>query len=209
MESYRNKVLYKYRGFNDFEFALDIVINQRLYAAHFKSLNDPMEGRFRYSPKQFEKHYINQVLSEKNEIRILSLSASPDNHLLWSYYADGHAGFVVGVKIIDSNLFSFDKVTYVNDFKPEDLTTEGILSMKHATWQHENEFRVLKKDYVPGSPFVQVEITDIIFGKKSNLHETKVNLMKQLIHKLYPENDIDVRTITHEEIKGWVDGELI
>lgn len=41
-------MLYKYRGFNNFEFALDIFVNQRLYAATYKKLNDPMEGRFIY-----------------------------------------------------------------------------------------------------------------------------------------------------------------
>ena len=94
-----NKTLYKYRGFSNFEFALDIFLNERLYAADFKSLNDPMEGRFRYTKGRYSKDQIREIILEKAEYKLLSLSEVWNNYLLWSYYADGHSGFVVGVQI--------------------------------------------------------------------------------------------------------------
>lgn len=41
--------LFKYRNLSNIQFALDIFINKRLYAANFKTLNDPMEGRYMYT----------------------------------------------------------------------------------------------------------------------------------------------------------------
>jgi hypothetical protein len=37
-------LLYKYRSIANLRFFKDIVINRRLYAAPFRTLNDPMEG---------------------------------------------------------------------------------------------------------------------------------------------------------------------
>ena len=41
-------MLYKYRALSNLQFALDIFVNERLHAAAFKSLNDPMEGSYSY-----------------------------------------------------------------------------------------------------------------------------------------------------------------
>ena len=38
--------LYKFRSFENIEFTLDIIMNERLYCAQHKSLNDPFEGLF-------------------------------------------------------------------------------------------------------------------------------------------------------------------
>jgi hypothetical protein len=37
-------VLYKYRSIENWKFLEDIFSNRRLFAATFRSLNDPMEG---------------------------------------------------------------------------------------------------------------------------------------------------------------------
>ena len=37
---------YKFRAASQFAFALDIIFNRRLYCADWRTLNDPMEGRF-------------------------------------------------------------------------------------------------------------------------------------------------------------------
>ena len=39
---------YKYRRLDNLEFALDILVNHRLWASEFTKLNDPMEGLFTY-----------------------------------------------------------------------------------------------------------------------------------------------------------------
>jgi hypothetical protein len=39
-------LLHKYRSLTDWKFVLDIFAHQRLYAASFLDLNDPMEGDY-------------------------------------------------------------------------------------------------------------------------------------------------------------------
>lgn len=45
---YSNEILYKYRTIDNLEFFLDTLLNNRLYAASFKDMNDPMEGVYVY-----------------------------------------------------------------------------------------------------------------------------------------------------------------
>ena len=42
------QLLFKYRSLENWRWLLDILVNNRLYAAPFKDLNDPMEGRYFY-----------------------------------------------------------------------------------------------------------------------------------------------------------------
>jgi len=37
-------ILYKYRSLEQFEYVLDILLNERLYCSYYKDLNDPLEG---------------------------------------------------------------------------------------------------------------------------------------------------------------------
>lgn len=39
--------LYKFRSLDNIEFTFDILLNERLYCANYKDLNDPFEGIFR------------------------------------------------------------------------------------------------------------------------------------------------------------------
>ncbi len=41
-------MLYKYRGIKELRYFVDIILNQRLYAAPYFDLNDPMEGHYLY-----------------------------------------------------------------------------------------------------------------------------------------------------------------
>lgn len=197
-----NKVLYKYRGFSNFEFALDIFLNERLYSADFRNLNDPMEGRFRYSKQIVDKGRINEILIEKTELGILSLSENARNHLLWSYYAEGHSGFVVGVQIEGDQDIFIEKINYVDDFSMTEFDAKSILTKKHTTWQHENEFRVLKPTYT-GDRFVKVKIKELIFGKNAKKkNESKMNILSTLVEKL--NLDIEIKTIESSKISEWL-----
>ncbi len=199
-----NKTLYKYRGFSNFEFALDIFLNERLYAADFKTLNDPMEGRFRYSRGRYSKDEIRSIVHEKAEYKILSLSELWNNHLLWSYYAEGHSGFVVGVQIVPNNNIKVKKINYVDNFHLEEVNPESIFSMKHSSWEHENEFRVLQYNYANTLQFVDVRIKELIIGKNAYRdNKLKVDLLKSLVSKLMP--DVEVKELDSAEIKEWID----
>ena len=195
-----NITLYKYRGFSNFEFAIDIFLNQRLYAAHFQQLNDPMEGRFRYNRQNIDRYRIDEVIGQKSDYGILSLSATPYNHLLWSYYAEGHSGFVVGLKIKPDQDLVLEEVEYTENFRLNDdeIDAKNILLKKHAIWAHEKEYRALKRSY--DGPFVTVEITELIFGKNtSGKQKPKQDIIRQLAEKLCP--GIEISTMNTNDIK--------
>lgn len=140
-----NKVLYKYRGLSNIPFALDIIVNQRMFAAEFKKLNDPMEGTYLYEPGTLSPQQINAIYEKKSAYRLLSLSESPNNMLMWSYYADSHSGMVVGLSLNDPDVV-VERVRYVDDLMidihVQDLAKE-ILGKKFSMWQHEREYRDL------------------------------------------------------------------
>ncbi|MEM8484282.1 MAG: hypothetical protein AAF564_01975, partial [Bacteroidota bacterium] len=191
----------KYRGLENLEFALDIFINQRLYAANFQALNDPMEGRFIYSRGSLSQDELRMIRGSKSDYNILSLSESCQNMLMWSYYGAGHKGFVVGVEIDDESTET-EPVNYVEDLKLNERDdgdiAKNILSKKLALWSHEREQRVFKRY----DPFVAVNVKELIFG--INTEQRHVDLLTQIAEKFCP--GIVVRTINKSELElGRVD----
>jgi hypothetical protein len=155
-------VLYKYRGLSNLQFALDIFVNQRMFAAQFERLNDPMEGSYLYERGALTKTQIEEIYGRKSNYRLLSLSETHNNMLMWSYYADSHSGMVVGVEVTDPDA-DVVPMDYVESFDVElhhSDVAQRILSKKLKLWQHEREHRA----FVRGRPFVQVEVKKVIFG---------------------------------------------
>lgn len=194
-------ILYKYRSFENLEFALDIFVNKRLYAANFRSLNDPMEGRFIYTKGMLSKTDIKKIRGEKSEYKLLSLSETSTNMLMWSYYSEGHKGFVVGVKVNDSNATT-DPVEYVDDLKLENNhdgdVAKRILTKKLKLWTHEKEHRV----FTQGHQFISVDIKELVFG--IHTEERHVELLSKIAKKFCP--GIDIRTLTRSDLEtGEVD----
>ena len=133
--------LYKYRGLNNIEYALDLFIEQRLYAANFKNLNDPMEGRFVYKKSELTKAQLRMIRGEKAKYNIVSLSRTPDNMLMWSYYAEGHTGFVIRVEIPKHKKWFTKPVVYKETLRLKTKKTEhdaalSVLTKKLKLWEH-------------------------------------------------------------------------
>lgn len=192
--------LYKYRSFENFEFALDIFVHGRLYAADFKSLNDPMEGRFVYDSGALTTSDLRYIRGEKGSYRILSLSETPSNMLMWSYYGGAHTGFVVGVRIEEGGV-DIERMDYVESLKLD--TVEGdlaksILSRKFSIWRHEREVRVFQRE----NPFVSVFPEELILGVHACPRQSE--LLQQVAKKFYP--DLEVRRIQRVDLEtGGVD----
>ncbi|MGB2863156.1 MAG: hypothetical protein WBC05_07500 [Sedimentisphaerales bacterium] len=192
-------MLYKYRGFYNFEFALDIFVNKRLYAANYKKLNDPMEGRFIYGENLSERVNINEIVGDKARYKILSLSETPNNMLMWSYYSEAHAGFVVGVEITQTKAIK-RTVRYVEDLRIDNVRQQNlalyILSRKLKLWIHERERRVFIKN--PGrETFVSVEPRELIFGINAN--GPKKELLASIAERFCP--SIDIRQINRDDLE--------
>jgi hypothetical protein len=187
-------VLYKYRGLSNLQFALDIFVNKRLHAADFKSLNDPMEGSYTYEEGALQRWEVEAIFSQKNEYRILSLSDTPTNMLMWSYYADSHAGMVLGVSLRDP-ADEVEQVRYVTDLgleRDHPDVAKRILTKKYRMWRHERERRV----FVRNKNFVKVDVQELIFGIGTNPELKK--LITSVAKKFCP--GVTVRTITRDEL---------
>ena len=93
------QLLFKYRSLEHWRFLLDILVNNRLYAAPFKDLNDPMEGRYYYFGDEMTTSVQGLVPPRKDDWRICSLTKDPTNTLMWSYYSGGHTGVALGLTV--------------------------------------------------------------------------------------------------------------
>ena len=147
---------YKFRAASQFAFALDIIFNRRLYCADWRTLNDPMEGRFvctdRGPNERDLEEEVAKIIEEKDGLRISSLSQTFDSHLLWAHYASGFDGLAVEVELPDDS-DQIKTLRYRGVFasisvdKPFDAyeTARQILSSKYKEWEYEKEVRVLQR----------------------------------------------------------------
>jgi hypothetical protein len=182
----KTRTYYKYRSLENFKHFIDIILNNRLYAANFKKLNDPMEGLFYYWIE--EEEVANEVMNQKYSWGICSLGKTATNELLWERYADNHKGIAIEVtlkKPIPRDII-IEEIKYrpINKIKRDVKSINGdniaehaksILLRKTDCWEDEDEVRILIKD----ENFVNIEIKKIIIGRK--VIESDKDLIKCLV----------------------------
>ena len=94
-----------------------------------------------------------------DEFGVLSLTTDPTSILMWSYYADKHAGLCVGydVRVLRETVnkvhetYALLKVKYQRDFpdlRPQDYSDTrdlviDMLTIKAKDWEHEQEYRLI------------------------------------------------------------------
>lgn len=183
---------YKYRSLSNLRYFLDILINKRLYMASYSELNDPMEGAFVITGdrRYIDNHWLSVLRSEKNDLRICSLSRNYDNILMWAHYADSNNGCCIECEVTSSpDLVEEVPVNYVNHIEPAALlapiqAARQILSRKLECWKYEDEVRYLKQ--VPKdsnkTKFVKIKIHRIYLGIK--LSKTDLTFYTNLIHSI-------------------------
>ncbi len=181
-------LLYKYRSLQNFKYFVDIVFKNRIFAASYSDMNDPMEGYFKYNPDDSSADVINRIKSKKLNIKICSFSRNNNNHLMWSNYADGHRGVAIGVKIdcnkYDVHHVNYDGISHFNICKTNsDLkTAKNILCYKSTQWKYEEESRIFVYNK---SGFVNVKIIEILLGTRMVIEDKE--FIRKLIFKLNPE----------------------
>ena len=187
------RLLYKYRGLEPWPYLLDILINQRLHAAKFHQLNDPMEGIFYYGPDELTRTYIDSIVERKGALGICALSKVYNSTLMWSYYASAHQGIVLGVEIDPINtpgVYSIDDVKYVarskctarNGADPH-IEAKRILSRKLTSWKHEEEVRVFAH-----STYISITIRELYLGCK--MDNSTRQMFRRLIQNILPDVDV-------------------
>ena len=188
-------MLYKYRGLSNLLFALDIFTKQRMFAAGFESLNDPMEGHYVYEAGALTRSQIRTIYGQKMELGILSLSKTPSNMLMWSYYAEANTGMAVGIEITDENAQTVP-IDYVDELALEQGHPDvpmRILSKKLKPWSHEQEHRVFTRR----SKYVTVRVKEVVFGLATN--ERAKELVTEVAKKFCPR--VKIRTIRANELE--------
>jgi hypothetical protein len=179
------EVLYKYRSLDNFKNFVDIILKNRLYAAQYKDLNDPMEGQYYYHQGELNRTIRDKILEEKGTLRILSLSRINNNQLMWSHYADGHKGIAIGVKIdnekYDVQPIEYDGIVTIRNSDYNGQTAREILRHKLEVWSYEEEVRVFQRNQM----FIDVKIEQIILGQR--VSNQNVGLIRDLLDKINPE----------------------
>lgn len=145
---------YKFRSSTNIEFALDILLNRRLYCSDWRELNDPMEGMYVYSARQGQESHaaslVKGIGSEKSRYKICSLASDFQSHLMWAHYASGFSGVAIEVDLPDDDpnicevryrgVFDFIDMAQIDD---ERQAARRILQSKYDAWSYEREIRIL------------------------------------------------------------------
>ena len=182
---------YKFRSLQNLRRFLDIVVNERLYAAGYGELNDPMEGAYLVDYRN--RDIIRLLRIKKDKTRICSLSKDYRHILLWSHYADGHKGCCIEVSMRDPGATLRD-INYVSELQTVDraVDAEELLSYKSKSWEYEQEIRVFGR-----SKYRRVYLHQIIFGMRES--ENDFRFYENLINRINP--DIAVRKISEHELE--------
>lgn len=160
--------------------------------ASYSELNDPMEGAFVITGnrRNIDNHWLEILRSEKNDLRICSLSRNYDNILMWAHYADSNYGCCIECEITSSpNLVEEVSVNYVDHIEEvahlEPVqAAKQILSRKLECWKYEDEVRFLKQvpEKSKKTKFVKIKIYRIYLG--INVSDKDKTFYTNLIHSI-------------------------
>ena len=147
-------------------------VENGVYASQLNNINDPYEGRGIRYPDQY---------------RVVCLTASPFQMLMWAYYGN-HRGCCVEFDV--DGIDGIRAVDYIKEFQEHEKmdTTEVIDSLykKGNEWSHEKEFRIVyysqtadktiwrKKD---NNIFLTAPVKRIIFGYASEMDSNYSNVL--------------------------------
>ncbi|MGB0281910.1 MAG: DUF2971 domain-containing protein [Neptuniibacter sp.] len=173
---------YKYKSLDNFEFLLDLLLKERLYAAAYHELNDPMEGVIKIDGtilKETEADWESLI----KDLRLVCFTKSSENPLMWSHYADGGRGCVVCFELLDEQIFH--KVSYLKkpSVSERDLCLEKaleILKYKDKHWKYEAEYRCL----IQNESFLPVNVKSITFGPRAD--QNKVDMLSHILKLCKP-----------------------
>ncbi len=193
----------------NFDRLVNIIIQNRLYGATYRELNDPMEGF--YISSNYLKQYYKDILDAKKLVRICSLSKNYDNPLLWTHYADEHKGICIALEVPTSSVWYKMPVNYSssppslnNKIKHQDWVNT-IFSTKSDFWSYEQEVRYIRncsktKSGQPKKEYLPIKILTIYLGVRMP-RETQDSI-RRLIKKINP--NINVEKLKRADLSFWI-----
>lgn len=189
--------LFKFRSLQNLRRLLDILVNNRLYMAHYNEMNDPMEGAFFADASNWA--LLQEVWEGKRKQLICCFSTDYRNTLLWSHYADSHQGCCLEVDVT-SKLEPY-LVNYSQDIPEATRNIEEILTHKSMYWKYEKEVRYFKNEILDNGnkakPWIHIKIKKVLLGYR--MSKTDVKFYISLIHSILGDN-VEVRQINREEL---------
>lgn len=196
--------LYKFRRVSNLRWLLDIIMRQRLYAASYDELNDPMEGYFLFDPAtnaDVKSHFRDM----RKRTGICSLSKKYNNTLMWSFYGEDHKGICIKLAVTSKDWI---KREIIYDQNLPVITHDGdnyldLLSSKSKHWDYEEEVRYIRifdsQEKMRKSRFISIYIDAIYLGYKMNNKD--VAYYTKLFHSLLPYLSKDkIRQLKRDEI---------
>ena len=173
-------MIYKYRSLQNLNYLLDILLNDRLYASTYLDLNDPMEGHYLYPNGELNGKMLVRLNDQKIKTRICSLTASPDNLLMWSHYADGGRGVLLGMDVVGD---AVEEVIYRDELPVYGLdceTAQELFTYKLSAWSYEEEYRTFTEN-----TYVRIRLREIVLGPK--MTRADKSLIGKLIARVKPD----------------------
>tara|TARA_R110001583_G_scaffold25738_7_gene93009 strand:- start:750 stop:1409 length:660 start_codon:yes stop_codon:yes gene_type:complete len=196
-------LLYKFRSLENLEFVLDIIINERLYCARYKDLNDPFEGQLLYAAENIISPGIlgasvsstsTKRLITADDLspvfepkRVCSLSKTANDVRMWSLYADSHKGVAIEIDLdIDHDpgvVAALRAVTYTKTLSERGgmigiYDEDQLLTIKTDHWRYEDEYRLLWHE-----PFFSNTgcVKRLVFGPRAD--QSRIDLLRKVVPK--------------------------
>ena len=151
-----NELFYRYYGGH----GLDVVRNLRLKVTPLDRFNDPFEccPWFDYGGIPADDQIPSFIEEVSRSYGLICFTREGSNILMWSHYANGHKGILIGFDPKHSFFQQHDWVdadyqTERTRFHPDLISTpagkhkfaEALVSRKFNCWGYEKEFRILKR----------------------------------------------------------------
>ncbi|WP_439448966.1 DUF2971 domain-containing protein [Stenotrophomonas sp. ATs4] len=211
--------LYKFKGGGDALYTLDIAMNERLYCAKYRDLNDPFEGQFQTLINRnfllggltMGKATFNvtipmpvyaaieemDVLAEKPS-RVCSLTTAWQDVRMWALYGDSSRGVAFEFEVDEAHA-GLHRVEYLEAL-PEiatgllsDPTVEEILGRKTKHWEYEQEWRFISADeYVKANGM----LTRVLIGSRAS-----EALTAALVSLTPPHADVHMVELDHAGVR--------
>ncbi|HDS1142364.1 DUF2971 domain-containing protein [Stenotrophomonas maltophilia] len=193
--------LYKFKGGGDALYTLDIAMNERLYCAKYRDLNDPFEGQFQ---TLINRNFLGgmplnlaplggmpvpvtvfSAIEHLDELadkpsRVCSLTTAWEDVRMWALYGDSSRGVAFEFEVDESHP-NLHRVEYLDGLPQIGIgllsnpAIEEVLGRKTKHWEYEKEWRFISADeYVD----VKGKLTRVLIGNRAaeSLKQALVNL---------------------------------
>ena len=165
-------ILYKYRSLDNWNKYRNVYLAGKLHFANRESLNDPAEN-ISLADRSAARIEADRPVSKRenvnndplDEYKICSMTANPNNYVMWTNYAEEHKGvcigFIIDLDILKKEAIECKKVIYAkylpvienfvypydfetDDFKWTDTDIRKLIFYKLDKWKYEDEWRLVK-----------------------------------------------------------------